>query len=491
MMVIGRRIQKNVWLFAGLLLFAAAVRWQTFGDPFVGYDEQFYLLVGDRMWHHGALPFVDIFDRKPIALFLIYAGIRALGGEGFLQYQLVALLFVAATAVLVARFARLIADGLAPVAAAALYILWLNFMECEGGQAPVFYNGVMVLSALLTWRAIENARRRIALGSAAMLLVGIALQIKYTVLVEGLYFGLALLWASHRGKWSTAGLLSAAALWIGCALLPTLVALGYYGAVGHAGDFLFANFRSIFGRLPDPVANQARGLALLAGILLPLAALAFAARQSPDGRLAEGAPGLRRFVLLWLAAAVGGLLLLGNYLNPQSGAPLIAPLVIAGSAVVVQPGRWRYFASGLMVFAMFAGQLVIALAAREKGDRADAQTLARAAQPRPGKCIYVYAGNPALYLLTHSCLPTRWPFPGHLNTQDEASARAIGVDPVAEVKRLLAMRPDAIIDNEPAYALGNPATHALVRQLVAQQYHLALTLRTGHKTRLVYRLNGT
>ena len=62
-----------------------AARAQTFGNPVIGFDEQFYLLVGDRMIH-GAIPFVDIFDRKPIGLFLIYGAIRLLGGEGTLQY---------------------------------------------------------------------------------------------------------------------------------------------------------------------------------------------------------------------------------------------------------------------------------------------------------------------------------------------------------------------------------------------------------------------
>src|ERR1700712_2430079 len=128
-----RNGRSRIWLFPGLLLFAALVRGQTLGDPFIGFDEQFYLLVGDRMWHHGALPFVDIFDRKPIGLFLIYAAIRALGGAGFLQYQLVALVCVAATALGIARFTQRIAGGIAPIAAACLYIVWLDFMECEGG----------------------------------------------------------------------------------------------------------------------------------------------------------------------------------------------------------------------------------------------------------------------------------------------------------------------------------------------------------------------
>ncbi|MDE0878797.1 MAG: hypothetical protein OSB00_09060, partial [Sphingomonas bacterium] len=110
-----------------LLLVAVAARFATFGNPVIGFDEQFYLLVGDRMLD-GAVPFVDIFDRKPIGLFLLYAAIRLLGGDGFLAYKLVALLFVVGTAFAIFLIARRRTGSIGALAAAALYICWLNFM---------------------------------------------------------------------------------------------------------------------------------------------------------------------------------------------------------------------------------------------------------------------------------------------------------------------------------------------------------------------------
>ncbi|MDB5738237.1 MAG: hypothetical protein JWO65_1905, partial [Sphingomonas bacterium] len=44
---------------------AILARWPVFGNPVVQIDEEFYLLVGDRLLH-GAIPYVDIWDRKPI-----------------------------------------------------------------------------------------------------------------------------------------------------------------------------------------------------------------------------------------------------------------------------------------------------------------------------------------------------------------------------------------------------------------------------------------
>jgi len=53
-----------------ILLFALAFWSSQFGNPDVDFDEPFYLLVGERLLH-GDIAYVDIWDRKPIGLFLI------------------------------------------------------------------------------------------------------------------------------------------------------------------------------------------------------------------------------------------------------------------------------------------------------------------------------------------------------------------------------------------------------------------------------------
>ncbi|WP_277978944.1 hypothetical protein [Sphingomonas phyllosphaerae] len=153
---------------AGILILCWAIvsRAQTFSNPVVGFDEQFYLLVGDRFLH-GMLPYVDIFDRKPIGLFLIYAAARALGGDGFLGYKLVALTFVTATGFLLHHIAKHYVGRSAALMAALFYISWLNFMEGEGGQSPVFYNLLMVGAASLVLRA-SRQRDPLRCGAGAM-----------------------------------------------------------------------------------------------------------------------------------------------------------------------------------------------------------------------------------------------------------------------------------------------------------------------------------
>ena len=81
-----------------LLAVALAARAITFGNPLVHVDEQYYFVVGDA-WRHGAIPYVDVWDRKPIGLFLIYL-LAALAGPvtGIYAYQAMALVAVVATA---------------------------------------------------------------------------------------------------------------------------------------------------------------------------------------------------------------------------------------------------------------------------------------------------------------------------------------------------------------------------------------------------------
>lgn len=468
-------LPSGLFVTLGLLLLAVLVRWQTFGNSVVGFDEQFYLLVGHQMWH-GMVPYVDIFDRKPIGLFLIYAVADALGRDGFLQYKLVALGFVVATAYLIYRGAMRISTSLAASVVACLYIIWLDFMEGEGGQSEVFFDLPMIAAGLVVWRAIETRRNVVERGAATMLLVGAALQIKYTVVFEGIFFGCVLLWAHYLTHRRVDRLVLPALLWIGCALIPTALAVAWYWHIGALQQFIFANFFSMFGK---HVGSQIYDSGEILVILLPLLLLTLPCWQQRDPSA--------RFICMWVIASVLGVMAMGSYGSSHYGMPVLVPSTLAAAPFFATAKRAKYYALSIVGLLFTAAQIVLARVEYLKGGNAAAQAIASAARPSRG-CIYVYDGYPALYMLTHSCLPTRWVFPGHLNTQDEAFPAALGVDPVAEERRILATHPQVIVTDTPAYAGVNSTTHALVEAELAKNYRLALRYRTGVRFRLVYRL---
>ena len=73
-------------------------------------------------------------------------------------------------------------------------------------------------------------------------------------------------------------------------------------------------------------------------------------------------------------------------------------------------------AAVLLPAAGLAASLAIAVFhARSRGTGIEVRMLAEAVRLRPAECLFVFDGEPILYHLTGCCLPTRYPFPTHLN----------------------------------------------------------------------------
>jgi 4-amino-4-deoxy-L-arabinose transferase-like glycosyltransferase len=465
------------WRFGLLLLVAAAflIRSRDFGNPLIDSDEQFYLLAGDRLLH-GTLPYVDLWDRKPVGLFLLYGAIRLLGGDGIIQYQLVATAFVAATALTIATMARRIAPPGAALVAGFLYIPALAMSGGEGGQAPIFFN---LLVALAAWLTIGGIDRDVAAirgrGIGAMLLLGAAMQIKYSVLAEGVYFGLVLSWLSWRADPRWPRLLVDMSLWCGLALLPTLAAFGWYAAIGRADAFVYANFVSIFQRgAYDGAAFSLYKIAihllpLLVPVILsegPLRRFGRVWRRLPQGVAAH------RFIAGWAVVAVLSFLGFGGYFDHYA-LPLFVPLAILAAPMFAIR---RFWSGALLGFASAFSMLVHYRAdadVREnyRGDAQSAAAITRLIDAHRGTgCLYVFDTDPIYYHLTGSCLPTRWVFPYHLSLTREAPA--LGVDPATEIRRILDSRPSVIVDKETHDRQINPAMQAIVERRLARDYRL-------------------
>ncbi|MBT2189208.1 hypothetical protein [Sphingobium nicotianae] len=437
---------------------------------------------------HGALPYVDMFDRKPIGLFLIYAGARLLPGDGFLAYKLVALAFLAATALGVFHLARRRTGMFGATVAACLFVLWHQFMGGEGGQSPVFYDLFMVGAAMLVVRAIDRPGDVRRLGTAAMLAIGLAIEIKPCVAAEGIYFGCALLWIAHRQGASAGSLALSASLWIGAAMLPTALVFGAYAAMGHADAFLFCNVLSAMAQERNPLGVQLRDLAEIIAILSPLGILlAFGHARG----MIPPADAATRFVQGWFLVCLLAVLGYFRFNSPHYAIPLLLPICVLLAPLFDAPPRRERVTLALVGLSFVMSQIVLRDHEARRGGGAEAALAAAAARPAPGRCIFVYSGYPALYMLTHSCLPSRWAFPGSLDMHDERNPAAIGVDPAREVARIMASRPAVVVDEWPHSRFGNAATQAVVDRALRRDYALATCLPLGDgRTQLFYRPRG-
>lgn len=472
---------------AGLLyvLVALVVRLATFGEPAVQVDEQFYLLVGERM-AQGALPYVDIWDRKPLGLFLIYRAVFLLPGDPVIVSQALACAFSVATAIAIERLARPIAGARGAVAAGLCYLLWQPVFNVATGQSPAFYNLLVAVAAGLvarSWASMDDPAllRR---GALAMGLIGMALQIKTSVVFEGLGLGLLLLVRARRACWAVPRIAGAAAIWIALALFPTAAVFAWYAAIGQLEPAVQATALSFFGRGHD-YPKEFADLAQEAVLLIPFGLAIHASLRRPGPELAY-----RRALVLWALFALGGFLIAGTWHDHYVG-PLLVPLaVLSAPALGVVLGkregsRWQ----GRFLLAAGATACVVAtiLGGRSAGNGGQVATATRLmAAELHGGCLYLHQGPTALYRLTGACLTSRYVFPSHLATAREATA--IGIDADAELRRIIASRPAVIVTSENGQALApNRESADALAQGLARGYERYAGVRIGKRRYGLYR----
>lgn len=460
-----------------LFLVAIAARAFSFGNPTIHVDEEFYFMTAHAMWD-GALPFVDIWDRKPIGLFLVFFPAAGLGLPlGIYAYQAMALACLVATAWLIIRLAERAGWGKGALLGGIAYLLWPNLLNGVGAQSPIFYNLVMVGAAALILAGEGHPRRR-ALGCGAMALVGLALQIKYSVVFEGIFFGLWLLWQEWRARRAPLPFLNYGAVLVALALLPTAAAFGYYAAIGQTDAFIFTNFTSIQHRNADPMKEALGNIGTLVLILSPIVAMTFGAR----GQAIGGDAMVRRFLFAWFGVTLLALAMFAPWFD-HYGLPLLVPGCICASGFFGNPRFSKRLAPAILVLVALGGQATLLINMRNRGGAADFAGLERAVGKGPG-CLYIYSGNSMLYAASDRCRVTRFAFPSSLTrARDSAS---LGVEQADELNRVLAAKPEVVV-MRPPFRGERPEIRAIVLSAMARDYRLTAQVPMGRETISVYK----
>ena len=460
----------GLWSILALIAVAIVTRAAVFGNAAYSGDDQYYLLVGKAI-DHGQLPYVDIWDRKPIGLFMIYAAIARLGGSGVEQYQLVAGLFAVATAWVVTRLASRIANRQGGLLAGVVYLATLVPFGGQGGQSPVFYNLLIAGAALSFVRAAEGSARLVPAAMAAMVACGLALTVKQVSLVEGIYFGLCFLVLAHCRRWPPLRLVGLAAAMIALALLPTLLAALYYFAHGHLDDYLIANFASIFRKADQGARSREFGVLFLLVFMAPLmlAAVIGAVMRHCCG----GSAAVRSiFWSGWMVAALLGVILIPNFYDHYD-LPLIAPLCVSAATLL---GRRTgiALAAALLLTAWSEGSM-FSFAANREGRQAFEVMASQIARARHGGCLFLADGPPLLYDRAGDCRLTKYQFAEHLADANEANA--IGTNQQFELARVLGLRPAIIVRKTFPTVNANSLSSAQVHSALDHGYRRLMVQR--------------
>ena len=438
-------IGRSRWVvFAVIALIAVLIRIPGFGDPFHDYDEQLYHLVGLEMLK-GHMPYVDVWDRKPFGLFALFALAALASGGSVIGYQVVAAAAAAIGACQTYVIGRRFGDSFACLFAAVLYLVCFPLFTAPSAQSEVFYIPLLLGMLQLTLRACDSDlvgdTRKAALW--AMVLGGIALQIKYTVLPQCLFLGMVLLWRLHRLGLSPVKLVKSALAFAALGLAPTIAVATGYALAGHFNEFFYANFLSIFTRgvLHGPIADtQWRWIVYGSSWLWFAAAVGLLLVATKTHKVQRGYWLTGMFVL----ASLASMLMVGNtYIHYFL--PIVPGLLLLAVPAYSHRPLCRFLAL-LSAFLAIGFSHYDAYIERGNINRAALPLLTAAVRPyvnQTDRCLYIFDGPPALYEATNSCLPTRFVFPDHLNSGLETNS--IGASQTDELRRIFAARPGAIV----------------------------------------------
>ena len=462
--------------FLLIVAVAVATRIVAWWNPVAHVDDQFYLLAGEELLK-GHWPYVNVWDRKPLGLFLLYAGISWIGGGSIIGLNLVATAFAASTAIIIRQIALRFASATGATLAALAYLIAMPVFGGQTGQSPVFYNLLMAAAAWLMFRATDHddaaAIRRHALG--AMLLAGIAMTIKQISFVDGAYFGLAFLWLLRRAGSSWPALAVTGLSMTAVALLPYALTMAGYALAGDTAlsEFVYANFVSIFERRGWQLKAKFAGAAYFILYLLPLLGMGgWGAFNRWRNRRQDPA---QLLLLGWMMASLLGYLAVPAFFDHYT-LPVLVPFCISAATLFDRPARWLYF-GGLVIFYLLEGSIT-----DWPSNRRDAQLFhemrGTVDEARHGGCIYVADGPSRLYSEFPACRPTRYLFPDHLVLITEANA--IGTDPVREISRIFDGRPAVVVSREVRKGRRSRAVRDLLSRELQSNYHAVLILPPGN-----------
>jgi hypothetical protein len=409
------------------------MRLASFGDPALHTDEEFYFFVGQKILD-GFVPYVDIWDRKPPGLFLLYAGFAAIS-RNVLSYQIAAWLSASLTAFTISRIVSIWTGWRGQFFAGLVYLACLQATGGFGGQSPVFYNLPMALAALLIARSLPELRegnipRRVY---GAILLCGLALTIKQVTIAESLFLGgFALATAIRGGLKQPLKYLALLGL-IGAA---PFAAFGLaYALAGHWPQFYQAMVLSNFAKQHYAATIIWQSAARMIVANIPVLILAIAGHRIMKPSLE------RQYATGWLLAAIVGVVLVPNFYWHYA-LPLFVPLVVLAASMLDRPLTGPLCGSALAaILTLQSASFDFAL---HRQARADLEKLAASAiAHNPTGTMLVYDGPVILYEMTGAKFLSPLVFPWHLTERNEAQSS--GTDARNELLRILGKHPGVIV----------------------------------------------
>jgi 4-amino-4-deoxy-L-arabinose transferase-like glycosyltransferase len=276
-----------------------------FDPPWIN-DEGTYFAVAQAM-AHGYRLYVDVWENKPPALYLVYYAVYHLFGPSLVVLRLIVSAVVVLLTLLVTAVARAFVEPIAALVAGLLagLLLGVAFLEGTSGNAEIF---LALFAALGVYLGV--VRRQPVLAALALL---VAVLFKAVGAFDAVALGLWYLWHDRELLWRYMGTLACglAVVAIVAAVAGILGSLLQDAVIYDLGYVGYANG----GGIPWLSALK---LVILAGLTLTFHRA--------------------RFPFLWTVYATAGALISGRFFGHYA-LQMVAPITV--SVACLLPGHWQ------------------------------------------------------------------------------------------------------------------------------------------------------
>lgn len=327
------------------------VRFFSFFITVIDHDDSTYLVIAKALTA-GQLYWVDVFDTKPIGIFLLYGFfMKFLGLSGIASFRILGTLFIASTSFFIFR---IISNKTRQTKAAlfgGLAFLLMNSTFTFYGISPnteTYFTFFTALAAM--WVLTDQWNGRYFMGG---LMLGIGFVIKYVVLFDMIGLGLVVLLMGDRPivqrfvriAWMALG-----------SILPFFGVALWYWSSSHWDTFYFHTFE-VSGRYPSSAGfwEYPLNLADFLGRFFIISYFAgiFLYRKLPQ---TLGWNIHYWLFLTWVSALVPGKFFGHYFIQSMVPMSLMVGFVLAkeGEFLRAKWKSWYQYKTGLIVFSLWA-----------------------------------------------------------------------------------------------------------------------------------------
>lgn len=477
-------VSKYAQWWSYFVVLGLLVRFFSFFISVIDHDDSTYLVIAKAL-ADGQLYWIDVFDTKPIGIFLLYGFfMKILGMTGIVSFRILGTLFISSTSFFIFRIISIKTLNTKAAFFGGLAFLLMNSTFTFFGISPnteTYFTFFTALGSM--WVLTGQWKGRYFIAG---LMLGIGFVIKYVVLFDMIGLGLLVLLTRD----TTLGQRIAKVAWMALgSIIPFFGVAFWYWTSGHWDTFYFHTFE-VSGRYPSSAAFWEYPLFLVdflgRFIIISYFVGVYIYRKSYR---ATGWNLHYWLFLTWISALIPGKFFGHYFIQSMVPMSLIFGLVLAKEKdfLRLKWRDWYRFKTGAILFSLWA-LIAVIFQKLDYWDRTDYhKQVADYLRVKMGKEDKIYLGNSGqvIYYLLDKSSPIPYIHPSLFWQKQHLEAMEIPVDQI--IGNLKTLEPEYIIMKP--LSKKETVSHTSLTQWIDNRYSVD-TIMGGKELFQIYQLRG-